>query len=68
LWQFTRHPLNIRCNIYLRDLIVSGRAKPGFVVTHRLALGEAPAACRKFDKHLGNYIKVVLNPGSCAAS
>jgi glutathione-independent formaldehyde dehydrogenase len=49
-------------NIYLRDLIISGRAKPSFVVSHRLPLEKAPEAYQKFDKRVEGYTKVVLKP------
>jgi glutathione-independent formaldehyde dehydrogenase len=51
-------------NAYLRDLIVAGRAKPSFIVSHRLKLEEAPAAYEKFDSRTDGYTKVVLKPGA----
>ncbi|HEX3902526.1 MAG TPA: glutathione-independent formaldehyde dehydrogenase [Polyangia bacterium] len=51
-----------RYNAYLRDLIVAGRAKPSFIVSHRLSLEEAPAAYVKFDQRTDGYTKVVLKP------
>jgi glutathione-independent formaldehyde dehydrogenase len=51
-----------RYNRQLRDLIVAGRAKPSFVVSHELPLIEAPAAYEKFDKRIEGYTKVVLHP------
>jgi glutathione-independent formaldehyde dehydrogenase len=51
-----------RYNAYLRDLIVAGRAKPSFIVSHRLTLEEAPAAYEKFDQRSDGYTKVVLKP------
>ncbi|MFC9492263.1 glutathione-independent formaldehyde dehydrogenase, partial [Streptomyces hydrogenans] len=36
-------------NRALRDLIVGGKAKPSFVVSHELSLDEAPAAYEHFD-------------------
>ncbi len=51
-----------RYNQYLRDLIIAGRAKPSFVVSHRHRLEEAPMAYEKFDKRVDGYIKVVLKP------
>src|SRR4051812_4997602 len=47
-------------NAYLRDLIVAGRAKPSFIVSHRLTLDEAPHAYAKFDDRSDGYTKVVL--------
>jgi glutathione-independent formaldehyde dehydrogenase len=49
-------------NAYLRDLIVAGRAKPSFIVSHRLRLDEAPAAYEKFDRRIDGYTKVILKP------
>ena len=53
-----------RYNRYLRDLIVSGRASPGFVVSHELPLAKAPEAYEKFDKRIDGYTKVVLHPAA----
>ena len=49
-------------NRYLRDLIISGRAKPSFVVSHNVSLDEAPDAYVKFDKRIDGYTKVLLHP------
>ena len=49
-------------NSYLRDMIISGRAAPSFVVSHTVSLDEAPAAYRKFDQRIDGYTKVILNP------
>ena len=46
----------------LRDLISTGRAKPGFIVSHRVPLDEAPDAYRMFDERAPGYTKVVLEP------
>jgi glutathione-independent formaldehyde dehydrogenase len=51
-----------RYNAYLRDLIVAGRAKPSFIVSHRLTLDDAPDAYAKFDQRTDGYTKVVLKP------
>jgi glutathione-independent formaldehyde dehydrogenase len=51
-----------RYNRYLRDMIIEGRAKPSFVVSHELPLDQAPAAYDKFDKRIEGYTKVVLHP------
>ncbi len=53
-----------RYNRQLRDLIISGRAKPSFVVSHELPLEQAPQAYEKFDKRIEGYTKVVLHPGA----
>ncbi|MFC4499496.1 MULTISPECIES: glutathione-independent formaldehyde dehydrogenase [Streptomyces] len=52
-----------RYNRQLRDLIVAGRARPSFVVSHELSLEDAPGAYDKFDKRVEGYTKVVLHPG-----
>ena len=51
-----------RYNDHLRDSIVSGRIKPSKIVSHRLALRDAPDAFSKFDARTDGYIKVVLEP------
>jgi glutathione-independent formaldehyde dehydrogenase len=51
-----------RYNRYLRDLIISGVAKPSFVISKELKLDDAPAAYEKFDKRVDGYIKVLLHP------
>jgi glutathione-independent formaldehyde dehydrogenase len=51
-----------RYNMQLRDLIIEGRAKPSFVVSHEVPLQEAPVAYEKFDKRVEGYTKVVLHP------
>lgn len=52
-----------RYNGRLRDLITAGLARPSTVVSHRLDLGEAPDAFRRFDERRDGYLKVVLSPG-----
>ena len=49
-------------NRYLRDLIISGRAEPSFVVSKELPLAEAPDAYQRFDNREEGYSKVVLHP------
>ena len=51
-----------RYNAYLRDLIIAGKARPSFVVSHEVSLDEAPDAYVKFDKRVEGYTKVVLHP------
>jgi threonine dehydrogenase-like Zn-dependent dehydrogenase len=48
----------------LLALIEQGRVDPSFVVSHTLALEEAPAAYRMFRDKQDECIKVVLKPGS----
>jgi glutathione-independent formaldehyde dehydrogenase len=49
-----------RWNRKLRDMIVSGAAKPSRVVSHRISPDEAATAFAKFDAREEGYIKVVL--------
>ena len=49
-------------NAYLRDMIISGRAAPSFVVSHTVSLDEAPDPYKKFDQRIDGYTKVILNP------
>jgi threonine dehydrogenase-like Zn-dependent dehydrogenase len=51
-----------RYNRYLRDLIISGVAKPSFVVSHEIKIEDAPIAYEKFDKRVEGYIKVLIHP------
>jgi glutathione-independent formaldehyde dehydrogenase len=49
-----------RYNRQLRDLIITGRATPSFIVSHEVPLEEAPDAYEKFDQRLDGYTKVLL--------
>ena len=49
-------------NAYLRDLIISERASPSFVVSHVVSLEQAPEAYTKFDQRVDGYTKVILQP------
>jgi len=51
-----------RYNRYLRDLIIAGRAKPSFIVSHNTPLNDAATAYDKFDKRIEGYTKVILKP------
>ncbi|KAJ6184724.1 hypothetical protein N7519_006025 [Penicillium mononematosum] len=47
-----------QCNVkaynrYLRDMIIAGKAKPSFVISHEIALADAETAYEKFDKKGG---------------
>lgn len=53
-------------NVYLRDLIVAGLAKPSFIVSHRVPLEGAPEAYAKFDARTDGYTKVLLKPQMAA--
>lgn len=46
----------------LRDLVTSGRAKPGIVVTHHGSLTDAPELYHRFDRRQDGVIKAVLHP------
>lgn len=46
----------------LRDLIVTGRARPGRIVTHHGSLAEAPALFDAFDRREQGVVKAVLHP------
>jgi threonine dehydrogenase-like Zn-dependent dehydrogenase len=47
-------------NRELRDLIHAGKAKPSFVISHRLGLDDAPDAYAHFDARDDGWTKVVL--------
>jgi len=49
-----KHALN------LRDLIITGKAKPSFIVSHRIPIEDAPEAYQKFDERYDGYTKVVI--------
>ena len=51
-----------RYNRQLRDMIIEGRARPSFVVSHELPLDQAALAYEKFDKRVEGYTKVILHP------
>jgi glutathione-independent formaldehyde dehydrogenase len=53
-----------RWNAKLRDMIITGAAKPSRVISHRLPLEEAASAYAKFDARQEGYIKVILKPFS----
>ncbi|MBW3648345.1 MAG: glutathione-independent formaldehyde dehydrogenase [Actinobacteria bacterium] len=49
-------------NRQLRDLIIAGKAEPGFIVSKELPLEEAPDAYQRFDDREDGYSKVLLHP------
>lgn len=51
-----------RYNRYLRDLIITGRARPSFIVSHEVGLDQAPQAYDHFDRRIDGYTKVLLKP------
>jgi len=76
LGQIFEKGISIRCgqtpvkmyNQALRDLIVAGRAKPSFIVSHHLPIFDAPGAYEKFDKRIDGYTKVILRPNGLKAA
>jgi glutathione-independent formaldehyde dehydrogenase len=53
-----------RYNRHLRDLIVSGRANPGLIVSHELPLEQAPEGYARFDAREDGWTKVLLHPSA----
>lgn len=45
-----------------RQLAVAGRATPGAIVSHEIALEKAPQAHEQFDKRAAGWTKVLLRP------
>ncbi|GMA15344.1 aldehyde dehydrogenase (plasmid) [Deinococcus metallilatus] len=67
LWFRGQHVGTGQCNVkaynrQLRDLIAVGRAEPSFIVSHNLALDEAPDAYKNFDERNDGWTKVILHP------
>lgn len=48
-----------RFHVFLRDLIISGKASPGVIVTDHIRIKDAPEAYKKFDKRDG-LVKPVI--------
>lgn len=44
----------------LRDMIIAGAATPGFIVSHRISIEEAPDAYREFSQRADGYTKVII--------
>jgi glutathione-independent formaldehyde dehydrogenase len=51
-----------RYTTLLRDLVVSGRARPGQIVTQHGTLADAPGFYDQFDRRADGVIKAVLRP------
>ena len=49
-------------SVLLRDMILSGRARPAAIVTHHGSLDDAPALYQAFDQRADGVIKAVLRP------
>ena len=61
-----------QCNVKaynreLGNLIHEGKATPSFIISHELALDEAPDAYNSFDDREDGWTKVVLKPEKAAA-
>lgn len=54
----------MRYGTRLRDLVISGRARPSQVVTHRIPLSEAPEAYAKLSRREDGFAKVILDPAT----
>ncbi len=51
-----------RYNRQLCDLIIQGKARPSFLVSHELPLDQAPEGYRHFDNRDKGWTKVLLKP------
>ncbi|MGV9359166.1 glutathione-independent formaldehyde dehydrogenase [Amycolatopsis sp. NPDC003731] len=51
-----------RYNRRLRDLIITGRANPSFLVSHELPLDQAAEGYERFDHREDGWTKVLLRP------
>ncbi|HET9029923.1 MAG TPA: glutathione-independent formaldehyde dehydrogenase [Candidatus Aquilonibacter sp.] len=51
-----------RYNVYLRDLILAGLARPSMIVSQRIPIEQAPKAYEQFDLRENGYTKVVIKP------
>jgi glutathione-independent formaldehyde dehydrogenase len=47
-------------NRKLRELIITGKAKPSSIVSHEVPLDQAASAYQKFDERKNGWTKVVL--------
>jgi glutathione-independent formaldehyde dehydrogenase len=50
-----------RYTTHLRDLIISGRARPGQIVTHHESLENAPGIYDRFDRRVDGIVKAVFH-------
>jgi glutathione-independent formaldehyde dehydrogenase len=51
-------------NRELRDMIIAGRARPSWIVSHELPLEQAADAYDQFDKRVDGWTKVLLHPAT----
>jgi|GEM_PF-4233204 threonine dehydrogenase-like Zn-dependent dehydrogenase len=49
-------------HLMLRDMIIGGKAKLSFIVSHRISLDEVSDAYREFDQRTNGYTKVIIKP------
>jgi glutathione-independent formaldehyde dehydrogenase len=54
-------PHDRRYTTHLRDLIISGRARPSQIITHHEALEDAPSIYDRFDRRVDGIVKAVFN-------
>ncbi|WP_432843131.1 glutathione-independent formaldehyde dehydrogenase [Dactylosporangium sp. CA-092794] len=54
----------MRYNRHLRDLIITGRATPSFLVSHEMPLARAAEGYQHFDQRDKGWTKVVLRPAA----
>lgn len=52
-----------KISLMLRELIIADKAKPSFIVSHRIPIEDAPDAYKKFDERYDGYTKVVIKFG-----
>ena len=50
-----------RYTTHLRDLIISGRARPGQIITHHESLENAPSIYDRFDRRVDGIVKAVFH-------
>lgn len=49
-------------------MIIAGKAKPSFVVSHEVGIEDAETAYEKFDKRIEGYTKVLIHPNGFPSS
>jgi glutathione-independent formaldehyde dehydrogenase len=50
-----------RYTTHLRDMIISGRARPSQIITHHESLEIAPSIYDRFDRRVDGIVKAVFN-------
>ena len=51
----------------LLNAIMEGEIDTEFLISHHMALEDAPHGYKMFHDHQNEYTKIVLNPGAVAA-